>query len=104
MVPQQSLLSEVTHVSLAFMQSDHFNQAQPTSWPLFTTVNSTRSKFPSGTTVMVSIGGWGDTAGFSRAAATESGRKLFAMNVKAMVDATEADGTLRESQVQGNTY
>ena len=41
---------------------------------------------------MVAIGGWGNTAGFEIASATESSRKLFAHNVKSMVDATGADG------------
>ena len=41
---------------------------------------------------MVAIGGWGDTAGFEVAAATAVSRKLFAHNVKSMVDATGADG------------
>ena len=41
---------------------------------------------------MVAIGGWGDTAGFEVAAATATSRKLFAHNVKLMVDATGADG------------
>ena len=41
---------------------------------------------------MVAVGGWGDTAGFEIAAATEDARKLFARNVKIMVDATGADG------------
>lgn len=41
---------------------------------------------------MVAIGGWGDTEGFAVGAATESSRKLFAKNVKMMVDATGADG------------
>ena len=40
---------------------------------------------------MVAIGGWGDT-GFPMAAETESSRKLFAKNVKSMVDSTGADG------------
>ena len=43
---------------------------------------------------MVAVGGWGDTAGFEIAAATEDGRKLFARNMKLMVDATGADGGL----------
>ena len=43
---------------------------------------------------MVAIGGWGDTQGFSVAAATPEGRQLFAKNVKAMVDFTGADGRL----------
>lgn len=41
---------------------------------------------------MVAIGGWGDTAGFSEAAKSSKSRKLFAKNVKAMIDATGADG------------
>ena len=41
---------------------------------------------------MVAIGGWGDTAGFGVAAATETSRKQFARNIKSMVDATGADG------------
>ena len=45
---------------------------------------------------MVAIGGWGDTTGFEIAAATEDRRKLFARNVKLMVDTTGADGELNE--------
>ena len=85
-------MSEITHVALAFMQSSTFNQEQPSTWPMFTTVEKVRSQFVNGTAIMVAIGGWSDTAGFSRAAATESSRKLFARNVKAMVDSTGADG------------
>ena len=43
---------------------------------------------------MVAIGGWGDTEGFSYAAATQYGRNLFAENVKKMVEATGADGKI----------
>ena len=41
---------------------------------------------------MVAIGGWGDTDGFSKAAATQESRARFASNVKHMVDETGADG------------
>jgi GH18 family chitinase len=85
-------VQDITHVTLAFMQSSTFNQAQPFAWPLFTTVDAVRPQFVEGTAIMVAIGGWGDTSGFSAAAATESSRKLFARNVKAMVDYTGADG------------
>ena len=91
-VPDKSLVSDITHVALAFMSSATFNQVQPSSWPLFTTVEVARSQFTDGTAVMVAIGGWGNTAGFGIAAATEITRKLFAHNVKSMVDATGADG------------
>lgn len=74
------------------MRSHIFNSPAPAEWPLFTTVDSARSKFPNTTAIMVAIGGWGDTEGFSQAAATETSRELFAKNVKLMVDATGADG------------
>jgi GH18 family chitinase len=94
LVPEPALVSDITHVVLAFMQSARFNQAPSTTWPLFTTVDAVRSQFATDTVVMVAIGGWGDTDGFSKAAATESGRKIFAANVKAMVEHTGADGTV----------
>ena len=74
------------------MNSETFNQDEPHSWPLFTTVDSTRSKFSPDTAIMIAIGGWGDTEGFSNAAATATCRKQFARNVKAMVEYTGADG------------
>ncbi|KAL5051987.1 hypothetical protein BDW71DRAFT_3235 [Aspergillus fruticulosus] len=92
-VPEPSLVSNVTHVALAFMQSSTFNRnSSSSSWPLFTTVNTVRSKFSEGTSIVISIGGWGDTQGFSEAARTTESRKLFADNIRRMVDDTGADG------------
>ena len=91
-MPELALVQDITHVALAFMQSSTFNQAQPSAFPLFTSVGAVRSQFAEETAIMVAIGGWGDTAGFSKAAETDSSRKLFAKNVKAMVDYTGADG------------
>lgn len=85
-------MSDITHVAIAFMESSIFNQENHSAWPFFTTVEEVRSKFVKGTSIMVAIGGWGDTAGFAKAAEMESSRKLFAKNVKAMVDHTGADG------------
>ncbi|KAL3440154.1 glycoside hydrolase superfamily [Aspergillus insuetus] len=91
-VPDTSLVEDVTHVALAFMRSDTFNRENVTEWPLFTTVDEVRGKFSPGTKIMVAIGGWGDTQGFSVAAASEESRGLFATNVKRMLDYTGADG------------
>ena len=74
------------------MRSHVFNQPNPTSWPMFTTVEKARSKFAPSTAIMVAIGGWGDVEGFEVAAKTQTGRELFAKNVKKMVDETGADG------------
>ena len=97
MVPEPALVAHITHVELAFMQSSIFNSLQPSEFPLFADVEIVRSQFAPGTSIMVAIGGSGDTQGFSTAAATEWSRKLFAKNVKAMVDITGADGALKDS-------
>lgn len=83
---------DVTHVALAFMRSEIFNNQGQNEWPLFTSIQDVRHKFTRKTLVQVAIGGWGDTDGFSEAAKTEKSRILFAENVKAMLDATGADG------------
>lgn len=92
MVPEPSLVSDVRHVALAFMQTSIFNRNSTSSWPLFTTVDAVRTKFSKGTSILISIGGWGDTQGFSTAARTDESRKLFAENIRRMVDDTGADG------------
>jgi GH18 family chitinase len=74
------------------MRSSTFNEVDVSEWPLFTTVEQVRPKFAKGTKIMIAIGGWGDTSGFSHAASTDSSRKRFAQNVKAMVEHTGADG------------
>lgn len=91
-VVEKSLVSDVTHVALAFMRSEIFNNDETSDWPLFTTVEAVRSQFNEDTTILVAIGGWGDTDGFSQAAATKNTRRRFARNIKAMVEATGADG------------
>jgi GH18 family chitinase len=91
-VPELTLVENVTHVALAFMRSEIFNEENRTTWPLFTTVDEVRTKFMNGTVVQVAIGGWGNTDGFEQAARTEDSRRLFANNVKAMIDKTGADG------------
>jgi GH18 family chitinase len=85
-------VADVTHVALAFMGSEFFNDEARTTWPLFTSVDEVRPKFAKGTIVQVAIGGWSNTDGFETAARTQESRKLFAKNVHAMLDATGADG------------
>ncbi|EDN06047.1 chitinase [Histoplasma capsulatum] len=95
-----SLINPITHVALAFMNSALFNKVltdPPTTKPewekkLFTTVDKVRKQFAPGTKVMIAIGGWGDTKGFSDAARTVEGRKNWAANVAAMVKEMGADG------------
>lgn len=96
-VPDVAQLKNVTHVALAFMRSEIFNEPDRTEWPLFTTLEEVRSKFPPNTVVQVAIGGWGNTDGFSEGAKTEQSRQLFARNIKSMLEATGADGSYKAS-------
>ncbi|KAK0611076.1 glycoside hydrolase superfamily [Immersiella caudata] len=90
--PPIDQLGRVTHVALAFMSPGIFNDPTRTEWPLFTTVDQVRANFTKDTKVMIAIGGWGDTIGFSVAALTPETRRTFAENVARMVEATGADG------------
>jgi GH18 family chitinase len=90
--PPISQLEYVTHVAVAFMSPGVFNEPERTDWPLFTTVKDVRAKFPKEAKILVAIGGWGDTIGFSVAALNDETRKTFAENVANMVAATGADG------------
>lgn len=94
-VPDLALVSDVTHVALAFMSSSVFNAPDASTSPLFTSVERVREKFPADTAVMIAIGGWGNTDGFSVAAASDESRKLFASNIQKMVNQTGADGDQR---------
>ncbi|KAI1810144.1 glycoside hydrolase family 18 protein [Poronia punctata] len=94
-IPEDTaLIRPITHVALAFMNSNIFNEEEHdgSEWPLFMSVADARSGFQHGTKVMVAIGGWGDTAGFDTAARTEKSRSTFARNVAKMVRDTGADG------------
>ncbi|KAK4207782.1 glycoside hydrolase superfamily [Rhypophila decipiens] len=91
-VPPVDQLRHVTHVALAFMDSHLFNDALREDWPLFMTVDQVRPLFVPGTKVMIAIGGWGDTQGFSSAALNDTTRKRFAGNIARMVSHTGADG------------
>jgi GH18 family chitinase len=66
-------------------------------------VEEVRAKFPQGTKIMVAIGGWGDTFGFSAAALAEETRRAFAEGVARMVSDTGADGSSQSFSPRGNT-
>ncbi|KAH8683332.1 glycoside hydrolase superfamily, partial [Tricladium varicosporioides] len=91
-IPEPSLVSQITHVALAFLPSSSFNHDPPSSYGLFTTIEEVRSKFTTGTKVMVAIGGWGDVSGFEEAARTVEGREKWAKNVRVMVEKLGVDG------------
>jgi hypothetical protein len=54
-------------------------------------ISTIKSEYPN-SKIMVAIGGWGDTKGFSKAVESEAGIAQFAKDVKTMVDTNGVDG------------
>ncbi|OKL55307.1 hypothetical protein UA08_09415 [Talaromyces atroroseus] len=89
-LPSSDLVSSVTHAIMAFAPSENFNSGS--SFTPFESVDTFRARFPSSTKIMIAIGGWGDNAGFSTAAVSDSSRSTYASNVAAMLESTGLDG------------
>lgn len=70
----------ITHVITAFAPSTSLADAV-SSYAPFIDLRVLRAKFDPSVKVCMAVGGWGDTDGFSKAAATDASRKLFAKNV-----------------------
>ncbi|KAK1757915.1 glycoside hydrolase superfamily [Echria macrotheca] len=84
-LPNKTVTAGITHVITAFAQSSLFTTDPPGDYEPFMNLTAVRAMFDPGTKVCMAIGGWGDTAGFSKGAATDASRKLFAKNVAATV-------------------
>lgn len=78
---------------MAFAPSENFNSGS--TFTPFESIDTFRARFPSTTKIMVAIGGWGDNAGFSTAAVSETSRSTYAKNVAAMLQSTGLDGVGR---------
>jgi GH18 family chitinase len=77
---------------MAFAKSDLFTSQNPPTFQPFEPVSTTRGRFSPETKVMIALGGWGDTSGFSAGAKDEASRELYAKNVAAMLQSTGFDG------------
>lgn len=54
-------------------------------------ISTIRSEFPNAK-IMIAVGGWGDTVGFSQATQSEATIQKFANDVKTMLTNTGTDG------------
>jgi chitinase len=77
---------------MSFAEAKSFNSDPPTKWQPFEPIDTTRKRFSKDTKLLVAIGGWGDTSGFSTGAKDEASRKRYAKNVAAMVQEFGLDG------------
>lgn len=77
---------------MSFAASKLFNSDSPAAYKPFESPETMRKRFSPETKLMVAIGGWGDTAGFSEGAKDEASRTRYAKNVASMLDAQGFDG------------
>ena len=91
-LPNNTVTAGIDTVIMAFANSSLFTTSPGGNYTPFESVKKMRARFDDGTKVMVAIGGWGDTAGFSAGAVSNSSRSLYAQNVAAMVNNLGLDG------------
>lgn len=76
---------------MAFANSSLFVSPAGNYTP-FESVSTMRSRFDNGTKILIALGGWADTDGFSAGAATEASRTDFAKNIANMINNLGFDG------------
>ncbi|KAJ5668320.1 uncharacterized protein N7477_006890 [Penicillium maclennaniae] len=91
-LPGVDQTADIDHAIMAFAATDLFNSDSAPSFTPFEPVETMRKRFSPDTKVMIAIGGWGDTAGFSKGAKDDASRERFAKNVASMLDANGFDG------------
>ncbi|KAL2812439.1 glycoside hydrolase superfamily [Aspergillus cavernicola] len=91
-LPGKNRTQGISHAIMAFANSTLFNSDVPEPFKPFEPVSTMRNRFPRDTKVLIAIGGWGDTSGFSEAAKTESSRERYAKNVATMLVSAGFDG------------
>lgn len=77
---------------MGFANSSLFANETPGEYKPFESLSTMRGRFVEGTKVMIAIGGWGDTAGFSEGSKDDASRSQYAKNVAEMLEKVGADG------------
>ncbi|TVY34662.1 Endochitinase B [Lachnellula subtilissima] len=91
-LPNKTVAAGVDTVIMAFANSSLFTTSPGGNYTPFEPLDTMRARFDDGAKLMVAIGGWGDTAGFSAGAVSESSRSLYANNVATMINTLGFDG------------
>ncbi|ROW06157.1 hypothetical protein VMCG_04476 [Cytospora schulzeri] len=85
-LPNTTMTAGITHVITAFANSSLFTSEEKGTYAPFLELPKVRDLFDDGTKVCMAIGGWGDSAGFRKGAATEESRATYASNIAATLD------------------
>ncbi|OTA61862.1 carbohydrate-binding module family 18 protein [Hypoxylon sp. EC38] len=85
-LPSKNITAGITHVIMAFANSSLFASETAGTYKPFMPVSDVRAMFDKKTQVGIAIGGWGNSDGFSKGAASKESRKTYAKNVAKMVN------------------
>ncbi|TVY49408.1 Endochitinase B [Lachnellula occidentalis] len=91
-LPNKTVTAGIDTVIMAFANSSLFTTSPSGEYTPFESLDTMRARFDDGAKIMVAIGGWGDTAGFSAGAVSPDSRSLYAKNVAAMINNLGFDG------------
>lgn len=91
-LPGQNQTQDIDYAIMAFAPTSIFNSGSPPSFQPFESPDTMRKRFSPNTKLMIAIGGWGDTAGFSAGAKDATSQAQFAKNVASMLEANGFDG------------
>ncbi|EGC49457.1 extracellular chitinase [Histoplasma capsulatum var. duboisii H88] len=91
-LPGKEITTGVDCAIMAFANSSLFVESPPGEYTPFAPISEIRGRFANGTKLLIAIGGWGDTAGFSAGSKEDAGRKQYAKNVADMVNKHGFDG------------
>ncbi|KKK14942.1 hypothetical protein P175DRAFT_0435786 [Aspergillus ochraceoroseus IBT 24754] len=91
-LPSSDQTQGITHAIMAFAKSTLFNSDSPPQFTPFEPVSQMRQRFGPNTKLMIAIGGWGDSSGFSDGAKDDASRARYAKNVASMLNSVGFDG------------
>ncbi|OJJ34114.1 hypothetical protein ASPWEDRAFT_157635 [Aspergillus wentii DTO 134E9] len=91
-LPKNDQTSDISHAIMAFAESTLFNSSSPRPYKPFEPVSTFKQRFGADTKVMVAIGGWGGSEGFSIGARDEKTRAQYAKNIASMIKTHGFDG------------
>ncbi|KAL4906812.1 hypothetical protein BDW74DRAFT_176420 [Aspergillus multicolor] len=91
-LPGTDKTQHITHAIMGFALPTLFDSDSPVAFEPFEPVSTFRNRFSPDTKVLIALGGWGQSAGFSSASKTEASRERFAKNVAAMLESHGFDG------------
>ncbi|KAF5697314.1 chitinase [Fusarium mundagurra] len=85
-LPSKELTHSITHVVMTFANSSLFSASPGGNYQPFQPLKEVRALFDHDIKLCLSVGGWGDNAGFDKGMRTDRSRQNFARNLASELD------------------